>query len=386
MEQILNLLPTLCTKVDSMDGEIQKLKKQASSQQHDAKHAELRRSEDDKIPDLEGDVGKLHKTHNVCVNTAAGTSGTSGKGKSYINTNMNKLFDKPYIAPKIQKFVPTPQTTTYRNSLAQQKNTYNHITRTYIENFYKIQTYLNKNPRAINIKEPNTDYITQYLQGYNKIIALPGTNTNLITTCYNNGLLSTVYTATGEEISKIPELYKAFLTYKRITKGTLFFIKFYTATAEILYDEIKPVIQVINIGLTRDMLIPEKIEKQNEIPIGDVSDFYANKRVIGIATILTELANNYLNNNTIWSYYSRDNTMIYSNCRETREGDMEEIRQWILSLLKPENIPTTRAIRKNFISPALLTRYCKTISSKYSEHICSKCQGEDNYVPTVQLE
>ncbi|KAK4708595.1 hypothetical protein R3W88_029520 [Solanum pinnatisectum] len=386
MEQILNLLTTLCTKVDSMDGEIQKLKKQTSSQQHDIKYAELRRSEDNKIPDLEGDVGKRHKTHNVCVNTAAGTSGTSGKEKSYINTNMNKLFDKPYIAPKIQKSVPTPQTTTYRNSLAQQKNTYNHITRTYIENIYKVQTYLNKNPRATNIKEPNTDYITQHLQGYNKLIALPGTNTNLITTCYNYGLLSTVYTATGEEISKIPELYKAFLTYKRITKGTLFFIKFYTATAEILYDEIKPVIQVIKIGLTRDMLIPEKIEKQNEIPIVDVPDFYANKRVIGIATILTELANNYLNNNTIWSYYSRDNTMIYSHCRETREGDMEEIRQWILSLLKPENIPTTRAIRKNFISPTLLTRYCTTISSKYSKHICSKCQREDNNVPTVQLE
>ncbi|KAK4727168.1 hypothetical protein R3W88_032085 [Solanum pinnatisectum] len=386
MDQILNLLTTLCKKVDSMDDEIQKLKEQASSQQHDVKYAELRRSEDVKIPDLEGDVGKLHKTHNVCVNTAAGTSEKTKEGKSYINTNMNKLFDKPYIAPKIQKSVPTPQITTYKNSLAQQKNTYNHITRTYIENIYKIQTYLNKNPKATNIKEPNTDYITQHLQGYNKLIALPGTNINLVTTCYNYGLLSTVYTATGDEISNIPELYKAFLTYKRITKGTLFFIKFYTATAEILYDEIKSVIQVIKIGLTRDMLIPEKIEKQNEISVVDIPDFYANKIVIGIATILTELANNYLNNNTIWSYYSRDNTMIYSNCRETREGDMEEIRQWILSLLKSENIPTTRAIRKNFISPALLTRYCTTISSKYSEHICSKCQGEDNQVPTVQLE
>ncbi|KAK4706426.1 hypothetical protein R3W88_034014 [Solanum pinnatisectum] len=191
MEQILNLLTTLCTKVDT------------SSQQHDIKYAELRRSEDDKIPDLEGGVGKLHKTHNVCVNTLQYMC-TSGKEKSYINTNMNKLFDKPYIAPKIQKSVPTPQTTTYRNSLAQQKNTYNHITRTYIENIYKIQTYLNKNPRATNIKEPNTDYITQHLQGYNKLIALPGTNTILITTCYNYGLLSTVYTVTGEEISKIP--------------------------------------------------------------------------------------------------------------------------------------------------------------------------------------
>ncbi|KAK4733661.1 hypothetical protein R3W88_007922 [Solanum pinnatisectum] len=81
MDQILNLLTTLCKKVDSMDGEIQKLKEQASSQHHDVKNAELRRSEDVKIPDLEGDVGKLHKTHNVCLNTAAGTSGVTKKEK-----------------------------------------------------------------------------------------------------------------------------------------------------------------------------------------------------------------------------------------------------------------------------------------------------------------
>ncbi|KAK4724054.1 hypothetical protein R3W88_026833 [Solanum pinnatisectum] len=79
IDQILNLLTTLCKKVDSMDGEIQKLKEQASSQQHDDKNAELRRSEDVKIPELEGDVGKLPKTHNVCLNVDAGTSGATKK-------------------------------------------------------------------------------------------------------------------------------------------------------------------------------------------------------------------------------------------------------------------------------------------------------------------
>jgi len=71
------------------------------------------------------------------------------------------------------------------------------------------------------------------------LIAQPGTSTNLVGTCYNYGLLNTVYTQTGDEISTIPELHKAFMHYKRITKGTLFYIKFYSALAEILYDEIK---------------------------------------------------------------------------------------------------------------------------------------------------
>ncbi|WMV49935.1 hypothetical protein MTR67_043320 [Solanum verrucosum] len=60
-----------------MDNEIQKLKtnednlKSKASQQHDYKNAELRRPEDEKNPELKGDDGKLLKTHNVCLNTAA---------------------------------------------------------------------------------------------------------------------------------------------------------------------------------------------------------------------------------------------------------------------------------------------------------------------------
>ncbi|WMV09075.1 hypothetical protein MTR67_002460 [Solanum verrucosum] len=76
IEKILKAITTLCTKVDSMDNEIQKLKtnednlKSKASQQHDYKNAELRRSEDGKKPELKGDDGKLLKTHNVCLNTA----------------------------------------------------------------------------------------------------------------------------------------------------------------------------------------------------------------------------------------------------------------------------------------------------------------------------
>ena len=80
-----------------------------------------------------------------------------------------------------------PQTSTYADSLQNQseKKTYNYITRTYIENIHKIQTFLNLKPRSITTQEPNQDYLTQKLQGYNKIIAQPKTNANLERTCYN---------------------------------------------------------------------------------------------------------------------------------------------------------------------------------------------------------
>ncbi|KAG5580104.1 hypothetical protein H5410_050731 [Solanum commersonii] len=98
------------------------------------------------------------------------------------------------------------------------------------------------------------------------------------------------------------------------------------------------------------------------------------------------LANNYLNGNPIWSYYARDQLMIYSNSRELRKSDIDEVQRWILSLLKPEGRPTTRALKERFISAELLTRYCKLIGHKYPDHICSKCNGEDNIIPDVQLE
>ncbi|KAG5616662.1 hypothetical protein H5410_016486 [Solanum commersonii] len=177
IEDILKAITTLCVKVDSMDNEIQKLKsKSSTSQQHDYKNAKLRRSEDEKIPEIKGDVGKLPKTHNICSITTA---------------------------------------------------------------------------------------------------------------------------------------------------------------AEILYEEIKLPIQVAKIGLTKDMIIPEAIGQQSEIQKIEIPSFYP-KRIIGISTIIQELANNYLNGNAIWSYYSRDQLMIYSNSRELRKANMDEVQRWILSLLKPE--------------------------------------------------
>ncbi|XP_049380668.1 uncharacterized protein LOC125845244 [Solanum stenotomum] len=383
LEKIFNAMTLLCTKVDGLDKEIQKMK----SQQHDGKHAELSQSEDLKTPELEGDDGKHRKTQtNNLLHAATGSTSSTKEEKRYVNTNMNKIFEKLFVSRNQNPLFVPPQVNTYKDSLGQDKKIYNHITRAYIENIHKIQTFLNKSPRSKTTQNPHEDYNTQTLQGYNKLIALPKTNANLVATCYNYGLLNTVYTQTGDEIATIPELHKAFMHYKRITKGTLFYIRFYSVPAEILYDEIKPIIQVIKIGLTREMIIPEKIEEQDEIQKVEIPAFYAGKRIIGIATILNELTSNYLNENSIWSYYSREQTMIYSNCREIRAVDMEELRQWALSLLKPEQQPTTRAIRKNFISSEIMTRYCKTIGHKYPDHQCSKCQGEDNVIPDVQLE
>ena len=115
IEELLKAITTLCTKVDRMDTEIQKLKtnednlksKANISQQHDYKNAELRRSEDDKIPEIKGDDGKLPKTHNVCLNTAACTRRkVSEKSRKY------------KLKPVISKTIYPKHTKTYTHRTA----------------------------------------------------------------------------------------------------------------------------------------------------------------------------------------------------------------------------------------------------------------------------
>ena len=53
-----------------------------------------------------------------------------------------------------------------------------------------------------------------------------------------------------------------------------------------MYDEVKLPIQVVKIGMTRDMIIPEDIIPQPEIPRIEIPNFYANKRIIGLSTII----------------------------------------------------------------------------------------------------
>ncbi|KAG5630641.1 hypothetical protein H5410_002358 [Solanum commersonii] len=103
IEKILNTMTLLCTKLDTMDKELQQIK----SQQHDNKHAELSPSNDSKIPELEGDDGKHRKTQtNSLLHAATETASTSATKEEnkirYANANMTKLFDKPFV-PKTQK-------------------------------------------------------------------------------------------------------------------------------------------------------------------------------------------------------------------------------------------------------------------------------------------
>ncbi|KAG5610145.1 hypothetical protein H5410_021426 [Solanum commersonii] len=92
-----------------------------TEKEHDKKHAELSPSDDSKIPELQGDDGKHRKTQpNSLLNAATGASTSATKEETktrYVNTNMTKLFDKPFT-PKVQKdiFIP-PQVNTYKESL-----------------------------------------------------------------------------------------------------------------------------------------------------------------------------------------------------------------------------------------------------------------------------
>lgn len=133
-------MTNLCQKVEKIETEVQNLK--ANSQQHDSKHAELGQQHDQKHAKLQGDVGKLQKTHNnVCSSATTASTSTARQSTKkeetkvkYTIVNMNKLFSEPYTPQSTQKDISvTPQTNTYKASLDSQKQTYNYISRTYIQ-------------------------------------------------------------------------------------------------------------------------------------------------------------------------------------------------------------------------------------------------------------
>ncbi|KAG5605158.1 hypothetical protein H5410_026650 [Solanum commersonii] len=136
-----------------MDNEIQKIKtnednlksKASISQQYDYKNVELCRSKDKKNPELKGTSQRVSEKHK--------------------NSNLNQLFEKPFTPRLTSKNILTiePQTSTYADNIHHDKRTYNHITRTYIENIYKIQTFLNLKPRSTTTQESNQEYLTQKL-------------------------------------------------------------------------------------------------------------------------------------------------------------------------------------------------------------------------------
>ncbi|KAG5620106.1 hypothetical protein H5410_005324 [Solanum commersonii] len=115
------------------------------------------------------------------------------------------------------------------------------------------------------------------------------------------------------------------------------------------------------------MIILEAIGQHEEIQKIEIPSFYANKRIIGISTIIQD-------------YYSKDQLMIYSNSRELRKAEMDFI------IIKPKEKPMTRVLKAGFILPELLTRYFKLIGYKNLDHLCTKCNGEDNVIPDIQLE
>ena len=73
----------------------------------------------------------------------------------------------------------------------------------------------------------------------------------------------------------------------------------------------------------------------------------------------------------------------FTRSKTSRYGRSPEMD---FTLLKPKFTPTTRALKKGFISEELLTKYCKLIGHKYPEHICSKYNEADDTIPEVLFE
>lgn len=133
------------------------------------------------------------------------------------------------------------------------------------------------------------------------------------------------------------------------------------------------------------MMIPEESEMQPEIK-KELFDFIKGKRVIQISQILRKLINTYENRNLIGIYIDRDHELVFSNSREVKENDHEELRKWIVTLLRPEEKHLMRIIKEGFACAEILQIYCRIVGKDYQDHYRSKCGGTNNKKPIIEIE
>lgn len=386
LQNIMAQLQDMNAKLDQQQAEMNEIK--AKARANEELMSELKRQQPELMQEEETrptqGLMDLEENHKKIIYNKSITGTSKAK-----NINLNHLFDKPQpqLFDKTIHFVP-PQIVSYSQALNSEKQIYNHITRTYLKNLSLVCDFLNTKP----FQEPknlffdkNLGYCTQKLVGINKLVAMPGTNPKLIATAFNYGLLNVVYTQDGEELGAIPEVKAAVRTYLGVTHAKLIYVRFYSAPAEISFDQIKPPIHVVKIGLTRDMIIPEAPVSQQTLPVEDLPKMMQQKRVVNLKIIYEELYKIFTSENPIWKYYSKDQTLIYSMAKIKRDGDLDEVRNWLETIVRPDEQPKTRAIKKDFISEEAKPFMCKVFNN-VSYHQCSHCGGKDDIIPDVTLQ
>ncbi|GJV22688.1 hypothetical protein Tco_1375383 [Tanacetum coccineum] len=111
----------------------------------------------------------------------------------------------------------------------------------------------------------------------NQLVALVDCNSEIVKSAYDYGLLHSVYTKNGAEVSKIPKLFEVAKTFLKITKANMVYIRIYGAIAEVDYEKIYPTVRIAKIGITNHYIIPET-KIQEEVIIEELPSYFTKKR------------------------------------------------------------------------------------------------------------
>ncbi|DAF42459.1 TPA_asm: putative inclusion body protein [Bacopa monnieri virus 3] len=258
----------------------------------------------------------------------------------------------------------------YANKVKSQKKDFDFKVTRYVNNFYKITTFLNNNTEN---KEKSFSVVTH--EKINLLIALPGCNSNLIKTCYEYGLLYSVYTKDGSEVIHIPDLYRVIQGYLKITKAQLIFVRIYSTTGEVTFDTIIPPIRFIKIGITQHYIISENPMKLPPLEINQIPSYLQNKRAWSLKIIVSAIKE--LLKSPFWVNFYERNTVICTFASSFKGQDTME--NMIKGILQPE-IQFTRVISQGSITEEVMKKLCKMFKSE-EEHFCKYCLQQDNDVP-----
>lgn len=256
----------------------------------------------------------------------------------------------------------------------------------YLKNLQKLVNLLNTKPSnfKVNIEGKYFGYTTYPHDKFNQLIALHECSSSLIKSAYDYGLLYSVYTTDGSELSKIPELHRIVKNYLKITKADMVFVRVYSVIGEVTDKEIYQALRIIRIGITRNYILSEheKGIPGEEVHIEELPELLTRKRSWSFKVIAEQLEN--FIQTPIWVNHEENGTLIITNANTYGPDAEAKIEKIYWSIMKPEK-NKSKVIPNKMLSDKGSYALCKLFKGE-DKHDCKWCKFSTNVVPDINLE
>ncbi|GJS57354.1 hypothetical protein Tco_0652138 [Tanacetum coccineum] len=364
-----------------------KLKEELNSMKSEKDKPDGKEKCSDNFDDKEKCPVKLAKLE---LSYAGSSSNPRGRGRGLRGGRGRNQFTTKTIFQKELAFEQSDFPALFNQSykekvMSSEKKDFSYPIKQYIKNFAKIANFLNKVPSKM---ENDLGYVTCPHDKINQLVALVDCNSEIVKSAYDYGLLHSVYTKNGAEVSKIPKLFEVAKTFLKITKANMVYIRIYGAIAEVDYEKIYPTVRIAKIGITNHYIIPET-KIQEEVIIEELPSYFTKKRSWSFKVMADAILD--ITNTPFRVNHYEKNTVIVTNATTRDEQGLKILESIYWKIYSPidalKNNMQAKVLPEKMLSESGMKQLCKILYQD-TNHKCEFCGKEEvnNYVPAVILE